>query len=360
MAAPPRSGGPVPVSSGKRFKRGISSFQGKRIQMGVAHKTLKVKNVLISQPAPADLEKSPYKPVADKFGLKLVFKKLFQVEGIPAVEFRKNKINLLDYSGVVLTSRNAVDHYFRMAKEMRAQIPITMKFFCSSESVAFYIQTYIQYRKRKIFYGKQTTADLMEVVLKHKEEKFIFPCSEDSNSDVPAAFAKAKIPLKRAPMYRSVFSRVADEIRIEDFDMVLMFSPMGVKSLFENYPGFKQGKLLVGTFGLSVAEAACQSGLAVNLAAPTPTASSMAQALDEFLSELHKNSGDVEKTSQLFGHRVQQGLSSAKASRAVRTPAEMVAVKSKGIESKVAANKAAALAVIAGKKGGRSMVHAQK
>lgn len=331
--------------------------------MGVSQKTLKVKNVLISQPAPADYEKSPYKPVADKFNLKIVFKKLFQIEGVSAIEFRKNKINLLDYTAVVLNSRNAVDHYFRMAKEMRVQIPITMKFFCSSESVAFYIQTYIQYRKRKIFYGKQTTADLMEVIAKHKEEKFLFPCSEDSNSDVPAAFAKARIALKKAPLYRSVSSPVASEINIEDFDMVLMFSPMGVKSLFENYPGFKQGKMLIGTFGLSVAESASQAGLTVNLSAPTPTSSSMAQALGEFLTDLAKHGGDLEKISPHFQYRVEKDESkpvkSVKVSK-VQASAETASVRSKAIESKVAANKAAALAVIAGKKGGRGLVRAQK
>lgn len=331
--------------------------------MGVSQKTLKVKNILISQPAPADYEKSPYKPIADKFNLKIVFKKLFQIEGISAIEFRKNKINLLDYTAVVLNSRNAVDHYFRMAKDMRVQIPITMKFFCSSESVAFYIQTYIQYRKRKIFYGKQTTADLMEIIAKHKEEKFLFPCSEDSNSDVPAAFAKAKIALKKAPMYRTVSSPVASEIRIDDFDMVLMFSPMGVRSLFENYPDFKQGRILIGTFGPSVAESAHQAGLTVNLSAPTPTSSSMAQALGEFLTDLTKHNGDLEKISPHFQYRAEaEDCAPAKTAKAPKVQSVPAAspTRTKSIENKVAANKAAALAVIAGKKGGRGLVHAQK
>lgn len=316
---------------------------------------LKVKKVLVSQPAPADYEKSPYKAIADKFGLKIVFKKLFQIEGLSAMEFRKSRINLLDYTAVVLNSRNAVDNYFRLAKELRVQVPITMKFFCSSESVAFYIQTYIQYRKRKIFYGKQTTADLMEVISKHKDEKFLFPCSQDSNSDVPAAFAKAKIPLKKAPMYRTVPAKVASEIKISEFDMLVLFSPVGVKSLFENYPGYKQNKTLIATFGLSVAEAADQAGLTVNLSAPTPTSSSMTQALSEFLTDLHKNGWELKKVESKYGYKqIQETAKQAAKVASAENKAKAAATRSKkAIENKVAANKAAALAVMAEKKGNR-------
>ena len=317
----------------------------------------KVKKILVSQPAPADYEKSPYKAIADRFDLSIVFKKLFHIEGISALEFRKNKIGLLDYTAVVLTSRNAVDHYFRLAKEMRTQIPISMKFFCSSESVAFYIQNYIQYRKRKIFYGKQTTADLMEVITKHKDEKFLFPCSEESNSDVPAAFAKAKIALKKAPMYRTVPTKVVGELDIDTFDMLVMFSPVGVKSLFENFPDFKQDNRLIATFGASVAEAAQQAGLTVNLLAPTPTSSSMVQALEEFLNDLSKHGWELEKIASKYAY--QKSAGPAKESKEAKDSANKA---KKTIESKVAANKAAALAVIAGKKGGRigQLARAQK
>lgn len=317
----------------------------------------KVKKILVSQPAPADYEKSPYKAIADRFDLSIVFKKLFHIEGISALEFRKNKIGLLDYTAVVLTSRNAVDHYFRLAKEMRTQIPISMKFFCSSESVAFYIQNYIQYRKRKIFYGKQTTADLMEVITKHKDEKFLFPCSEESNSDVPAAFAKAKIALKKAPMYRTVPTKVVGELDIDTFDMLVMFSPVGVKSLFENFPDFKQDNRLIATFGASVAEAAQQAGLTVNLLAPTPTSSSMVQALEEFLNDLSKHGWELEKIASKYAY--QKSAGPTKESKEAKDSATKA---KKTIESKVAANKAAALAVIAGKKGGRigQLARAQK
>ncbi len=321
----------------------------------------KVKKILVSQPAPADYEKSPYKAIADKFSLSIVFKKLFHIEGISALEFRKNKINLLDYTAVVLTSRNAVDHYFRLAKEMRTQIPISMKFFCSSESVAFYIQTYIQYRKRKIFYGKQTTADLMEVIVKHKDEKFLFPCSEESNSDVPAAFAKSKIALQKAPMYRTVPTKVAGELDAKDFDMLVMFSPVGVRSLFENFPDFKQEGRLIATFGASVAEAAQQAGLTVNLLAPTPTSSSMVQALEEFLNDLSKHGWDLPKIAEKYAYH-KASASTANGAKEDLKGKDAAARARKTIESKVAANKAAALAVIAGKKGGRigQMARAQK
>lgn len=323
---------------------------------------LKVKKILVSQPAPADYEKSPYKAIADKFNLTIVFKKLFQIEGISAIEFRKNKINLLDYTAVVLTSRNAVDHYFRLAKEMRTQIPISMKFFCSSESVAFYIQNYIQYRKRKIFYGKQTTADLMEVIAKHKDEKFLFPCSEESNSDVPAAFAKAKIAIKKAPMYRTVPTKVSDVLDIKGFDMIVLFSPVGVKSLFENFPGFEQEKRLVATFGASVADAAEQAGLTVNLLAPTPTSSSMVQALEEFLNDLSKHGGDLSKIAAKYAYQKEEDADKKTGKGQEKGVKDPVSKVKKTIESKVAANKAAALAVIAGKKGGRisQLARAQK
>lgn len=315
---------------------------------------LKVKKIFISQPAPADYEKSPYKAVADRFNLKIVFKKLFQIEGVSAVEFRKNKINLLDYTAVVLNSRNAVDYYFRLAKDLRVTVPATMKFFCTSESVALYIQNYMQYRKRKIFYGKQTTADLMEHVSRHADEKYLFPCSEDSNSDVPSAFEAAGIPLQKAPMYRTVTTPIAKDIDIKDFDMIVMFSPMGIKSLLENYPGYQQGDTLIGTFGTSVAEAADQAGLKVNLAASSSAYSSMASALSEFLSDLNKNGSDYSKIAEKYEFRKSEPVSvgSAKTSRTSKSAS---AKPKKVSESKVAANKAAALAVMAEKKVSRSV-----
>ena len=175
---------------------------------------------------PADYEKSPYKQLASKFGLKIVFRKFIKVEGITATEFRKNKINLLDYTAIIFTSRNAVDHFFRMAKEMRVTIPITMKYFCSSETTAFYLQNYIQYRKRKIFYGKQTLADLIQLIGRHKEENYLLPCSEESGSELPNALTKVRIKYTKAPLFRTVPEKIASEIDINDYDLLAFFSPL--------------------------------------------------------------------------------------------------------------------------------------
>lgn len=344
---------------------------------------LKIKNVLISQPAPAEYDKSPYKQLATKFSLKIVFRKFIKIEGLCAREFRLQKINFLDYTAVIFTSRNAVDHYFRMAQEMRLKIPITMKYFCSSETTAFYIQNYIQYRKRKIFYGKQTTADLVELVSKHKEEKFLLPCSEESNVDLPNALSKAKIQFIKAPIYRTVPDKLTPEININDFDLLAFFSPVGIKSLVSNYPKFKQKNVLIAAFGTSVCAAVEEAGFRLDIAAPTPTATSMAHAIEEYIADYNKCGGDLQKMPERYKETVNSltnsGIpkeTSVKATVKSKTKAIATTTpKGKGnavsttkttakatakatskangnaLETKAAANKAAAIAVIAGKKG---------
>lgn len=339
---------------------------------------LKIKNVLVSQPAPADYEKSPYKPLATKFGLKFVFRKFIKVEGISATEFRKNKINLLDYTAIIFTSRNAVDHFFRMAKEMRVVIPITMKYFCSSETTAFYLQNYIQYRKRKIFYGKQTLSDLIQLVGRHKEENYLLPCSEESESELPNALAKARLKYTKAPLFRTVPEKIASEIDINDYDLLVFFSPIGIHSLKENYPKFKQGKVLIAAYGDTVCNAVETYGYHVNIAAPTETASSMNQAIEQFLTDYYKAGGDLEKMPAKYTYvpKVKEDMekekegdrSRSKASeqleavieRVARTTSktttsggekrQKVSLHGKTIEVKVAANRAAALAVMEKKK----------
>ncbi|MDE5703191.1 MAG: uroporphyrinogen-III synthase [Bacteroidales bacterium] len=339
---------------------------------------MKIKNVLVSQPAPADYEKSPYKPLATKFGLKFVFRKFIKVEGISATEFRKNKINLLDYTAIIFTSRNAVDHFFRMAKEMRVVIPITMKYFCSSETTAFYLQNYIQYRKRKIFYGKQTLSDLIQLVGRHKEENYLLPCSEESESELPNALAKARLKYTKAPLFRTVPEKIASEIDINDYDLLVFFSPIGIHSLKENYPKFKQGKVLIAAYGDTVCNAVETYGYHVNIAAPTETASSMNQAIEQFLTDYYKAGGDLEKMPAKYTYvpKVKEDMekekegdrSRSKASeqleavieRVARTTSktttsggekrQKVSLHGKTIEVKVAANRAAALAVMEKKK----------
>lgn len=340
---------------------------------------LKIKNVLVSQPAPADYEKSPYKQLASKFGLKFVFRKFIKVEGITATEFRKNKINLLDYTAIIFTSRNAVDHFFRMAKEMRVTIPITMKYFCSSETTAFYLQNYIQYRKRKIFYGKQTLSDLIQLIGRHKDENYLLPCSEESGSELPNALTKVRVKYTKAPLFRTVPEKIASEIDINDYDLLAFFSPIGIRSLKMNYPKFKQGKVLIAAYGDTVCHAVEEAGFHVNIAAPTETASSMNQAIEQFLTDYYKAGGDLEKMPAKYKYVPKtkeaepQEKDTASRSRAktadnleaviervARTASkttvgagekkQKVSLHGKTIEVKVAANRAAALAVMEKKK----------
>ena len=191
---------------------------------------MKLKNILISQPQPSDLEKSPYRDLADKYNIKFDFHKFFKIEGIPAREFRQDRINILDYTAVIFTSRHAVDHFFRISKEMRVDIPETLKYFCISEAIALYLQKYVQYRKRKIFHGKLTSPNIMDIILKHKEEKFLFPCSDIHKLDVPDLLDKHSIKYSKAIIYKTVDDDLSF-IDIKKYDVLILFSPSGVKSL---------------------------------------------------------------------------------------------------------------------------------
>jgi uroporphyrinogen-III synthase len=244
---------------------------------------LKIKNILISQPEPSDLEKSPYKDIAKKFNLNVSFRKFITIEGIPAKDFRKARVYLLDYSAVIFTSRNAVDHYFRIAREMRVEIPDSMKYFCISESTAYYLQKYVQFRKRKIFHSKENFELLFELIKKHKNEKFLLPCSDVHKQEIPQLLDQHKINYKKAIIYQTLANDLQDLI-IGDFDMILFFSPAGIKSLFKNFPEFMQNNTSIGVFGPSTAKAALDAGLKLTIQAPTRTAPSMTMALEEYLS----------------------------------------------------------------------------
>ncbi len=248
---------------------------------------MKVKKILISQPKPADLEKSPYTALTEKYNLEVDYKKFIKVEGIKSIEFRQSKVNILDHTAIIFTSRKAVDHFFRMAGEMRVYIPDTMKYFCISESTAYYLQKYVQYRKRKIFHGKQSFNDLMEVIKKHKKEKFLLPCSESHKNDIPARLNKDKIKYSKAVIYRTLPANLSD-IPIGEYDMLVFFSPSGVKSLFENFSDFKQEETVIAAFGPSTIKAAEKEGLKVIVKAPSRTAPSMSMAIDQFLDEERK------------------------------------------------------------------------
>jgi uroporphyrinogen-III synthase len=246
-------------------------------------------NILVSQPQPTDIEKSPYGDLTRKYNVEIDFYKFIKIEGIPSKEFRQSRINLLDFTAVIFTSRNAVDHYFRMAKELRADIPQTMKYFCMSESTAFYLQKYVQYRKRKIFHGKQNFEDLMEIIRKHKEEKYLLPCSDIHKASISSMLDESGIIYTKGIFYKTLASDLS-HIDIKKYQMLVFFSPSGIASLFKNFPEFKQNSTIIGAFGPTTGKAVTDAGLILNIEAPTKNSPSMTMAIEEYLQKnLKKN-----------------------------------------------------------------------
>jgi len=233
--------------------------------------------------------KSPYGDLTRKFNVEIDFYEFIKIEGIPSKEFRQSRINLLDYSAVIFTSRNAVDHYFRMARELRADIPQTMKYFCMSESTAFYLQKYVQYRKRKIFHGKQSFDDLLEIIRKHKEEKYLLPCSDIHKASISKMLDESAVTYTKGIFYKTLASDLSD-LDISKYDMLIFFSPSGIASLFKNFPEFKQNSTLIGAFGPTTSKAVKEAGLTLNIEAPTKTAPSMTMAIEEYLQKNLKKS----------------------------------------------------------------------
>ena len=248
---------------------------------------LKVKSVLVSQPKP-ETEKSPYIDLAENCKVKIDFRPFIHVEGVPTKEFRQQKINLLDFDAVIFTSRNAVDHYFRAAEETRVKVPDDMKYFCISESTAFYLQKYIVYRKRKIFVGQQTFSDLVTVIKKYKDSKFLLPCSDILRPDIPALLKQNGINYAPATLYRTVCSDLSD-LKDVNYDILVFFSPSGIKSLYQNFPKFKQNKTRIAVFGPTTAKAAQEAGLNIDIAAPQPESPSMTKALELYIKKANKN-----------------------------------------------------------------------
>jgi len=240
---------------------------------------------LVSQPKP-ESEKSPYFGLAEKHKLKIDFRSFIHVEGISSQEFRKNRIALEDYNAVILTSRNGVDHYFRMLQEMRVPIRDSVKYFCVSEAIGFYLQKYVIYRKRKIFHGKQTFADLILVLKKHREEKFLLPCSDIMKQEIPDLLESNKLEYTKAVIYKTVCSDLSDLTNV-DYDMLVFFSPSGIKSLFKNFPNFRQNDTRIAAFGPTTARAVEQAGLTLNVKAPLPNAPSMTMAIEQYLKSLN-------------------------------------------------------------------------
>lgn len=243
-----------------------------------------IKNILISQNIPAEKEKSQYDTLAKKFNLNFTFNKFFEVVRISPQDYRKQRINLLDYPAVIMTSTMAVDNYFYFAEHERLKIPDDMKFFCITDSIANYLQNYIQYRKRKIFYGKGTFDDLISVIQKHKEDKYLFPCAEDGLQTNFKKLEMAKMNYTPIVMHRSV-PKDLSKINIKKYDMVVMFAPIGVKSFIQNFPDVTSNDLVFAAFGKSTQLALQKSKIKVSVLAPTAKAPSMIMALTRFFEE---------------------------------------------------------------------------
>ena len=244
----------------------------------------KVKSILVTLPKP-DSEKSPYFDLAKKYNLRVDFRSFIHVEPVLAKDFRKDKINLADYSAVIFTSRNAVDHFFRICEEMRNDVSVNMKYFCISESTALYLQKYIQYRKRKIFFGKQTTADLAEVMKKHVAEKFLYPCSDMATEDTSNFLEGSGFDITPTVLFKTVVSDLSDLADVF-YDVIAFFSPSSIQSLYVNFPDFLQNDTRIATFGLNTQKAVADKGLIVDIAAPNPESPSMTMALEKYIKQI--------------------------------------------------------------------------
>ena len=238
---------------------------------------LSVKTILVSQP----------KPENEKYKLRIDFRPFIHVEGVDKSEFRSQRVDLADHTAVILTSKTAVDHYFRIAEECRFEVPISMKYFCISEAVAYYLQKYVTYRKRKIFHGKQTIVDLIDAFKKHKKEKFLLPCSDILRDSIPNTLDENDINYSKVVLYRTVASDLSD---LEDvsYDILVFFSPSGIESLLKNFPDFKQNKTRIAAFGPTTAKAIVDNNLRLDIHAPQPQTPSMSMAIEQYIKNEKK------------------------------------------------------------------------
>jgi len=248
---------------------------------------LKIKNILVSQPQPTT-EKSPYFDISEKYNVKIVFRPFIKVEPILAKEFRTQRISILDHTAIIFNARHGIDHFFRLCEEMRITIPETMKYFCVSESVAVYLQRYIHYRKRKVFYGATgKLAELVTIMNKHTEEKYLFITSDVQNEETTSLLEKLKSTLNKAVMYKTVSNDFGPNEEF-NYDMLLFFSPVGISSLLKNFPNFVQDDIQIGCFGATTAQAVHDAGLRLDIEAPLPGMPSMTMALENYLKESNK------------------------------------------------------------------------
>lgn len=245
----------------------------------------KVKSILVTLPRPEN-DKSPYFALAEKYNLRLDFRGFIHVEGVAAKEVRKEKINFSDFSAIIFTSKNAVDHFFRVCEEMRFEVSAEMKYFCISETIALYLQKYIQYRKRKIFFGKQTARDLEDVLKKHQKEKFLFPCSDVANEETQRWLQENGYDFTPAVLFRTVITDIKD-LKDVFYDVIVFFSPSSVQSLYENFPDFVQNDTRIAAFGSTTQQALLDHGLILDIPAPTPEAPSMTMAIEQYIKQVN-------------------------------------------------------------------------
>jgi len=247
---------------------------------------LKIRKILVSQPEP-NFANSPYYDLAVKNSLKIDFRPFIQVEGVSAKDFRKDRVQILNHTAVIFTSRTAIDHFFRLAQELRVAIPDTLKYFCISESTAFYLQKYIVYRKRKTFHANGSMGDLLDIMKKHKEEFFLVPLSDIHSQEIPKMLDKGGFRYTQAILYRTISSDLKD-LKEMNYDILVFFSPSGIKSLIQNFPDFKQNEIKIACFGPTTALAVREAGLTPDIEAPTPEAPSMTMALEHYIKNANK------------------------------------------------------------------------
>jgi len=246
----------------------------------------KVKTILVSQPEPK-IENSPYFDLQEKQKVKIDFRPFIHVEGVEAKDIRQQKIDLANYTAIILTSRNSVDHFFRVADEMRFKVPDSMKYFCQSEAVAYYLQKYVVYRKRKIYVGKRTFSDLCPLIKKYKDESFLLPTTDKLKPEVPEILNDLGVKWKQSVFYKTVISDLSDLANVY-YDILVFFSPSGIESLFHNFPEFKQNETRIAVFGNTTIKAVESRGLRVDIAAPTPETPSMTMALKKYIDSVNK------------------------------------------------------------------------
>tara|TARA_B110000977_G_scaffold26356_1_gene32783 strand:- start:2947 stop:3690 length:744 start_codon:yes stop_codon:yes gene_type:complete len=247
---------------------------------------MKVKTILISQPEPVN-ENSPYTRLREKHNLKIDFRSFIHVEGVDAKDVRRQKIDFADYTSVILTSRNSVDHFFRLAEDMRFKVSDATKYFCQSEAVAFYLQKYVVYRKRKIYVGEKSLTDLESVFKKFKDEKFLLPSSDILKPTTSSFLDSVGIDWTRAQLYKTVVSDLSD-LRDVSYDVLVFFSPSGIQSLFHNFPDFEQNNTKIAVYGNTTVKAADEAKLRIDIKAPTEETPSMTMAIEKFISASKK------------------------------------------------------------------------